>query len=250
MKKRKLHPPIETTWTGEQIIPRKIHSLWIGDRPAPMKWINTWKTMNPDWEHTLWGNEAVFSRKWKNQEMIDFYLKDTKRDTLKLHNGVIIRGDKAKYFQWHVIADVLRYEILYEQGGYMPGADSECLRSINDKFGGEAIYTVNTGCLYLKEHGRAMEEWKKKRFAPENASPILASIPGHPFLKKILEELPKREWGEAVDTTGNVFMGDMFREYGVPDDMRIINYVKRAQRRNPHSLHYAGTTTGTYKRGV
>lgn len=230
-------------------IPRLIHVVWIGSEPAPTKWINTWADKNPDWEFHYWDNDRVFGREWQNQEMIDFYLEKTKEDSFKLASGGTMHHERAKYFQWHVIADIIRYEILYEYGGYMPGADSECLRSINDKFGDEAIYTVNTGHLYAHLYENEFQAYRKRRFAPENASPILASVPKHPFLEKCIEELPKREWGEAVDTTGNVFMGEMIRKYGVPEDMRIDNYIKRADRKNPHSIHHAGTTTSSYKNG-
>lgn len=230
-------------------IPKIIHIVWIGSEPAPAKWINTWKVHNPDWEFSYWDNERVFGRTWQNQEMIDFYLEKTKDNSFKLANGGTMHHERAKYFQWHVIADIIRYEILYEYGGYMPGADSECLRSINDKFGDEAIYTVNTGHLYTNYLKNEFNPIRIRRYLPENASPILASVPSHPFLKLCIEELPKREWGEAVDTTGNVFMGDMIRKYGVPDDMRIDPYIKKADRVNPHSIHHAGTTTSSYKHG-
>ncbi len=234
-----------------QKIPRSIHQIWIGDQPMPTKWMKTWKRKNPSWQYTLWDNEKVFSREWKNQEMIDHYLLDTVKEDFALASGHIYHGHKAKYFQWHIISDIITYEILYEFGGYLPGADSECIRSIDAKFGKEGIYFVNTGHLYAHKYEQETNPIKKKRYQPENTSPVTASIKGHWFLEKCIEELPHRTWGEAVDTTGNVFMGDMIKKYGVPDDARIILYKPRSRRAGQKfSIHHAGTTTGSYSQGV
>ena len=40
-------------------IPKNIHQVWIGDKPAPMTFISTWKNMNPLWKHTLWNEDKL-----------------------------------------------------------------------------------------------------------------------------------------------------------------------------------------------
>ena len=94
-------------------IEKNIHHIWVGPKERPKKWMDTWPKMHPDWNYVLWDNDKVFSRKWKNQNVIDAY--------------------KAKG-KWHGVADVIRYEILYDYGGFMPGADSECIRNISELF--------------------------------------------------------------------------------------------------------------------
>jgi len=236
---------------NEQIIPLKIHQIWIGDQPAPQRWLQTWKSKNPSWEYIFWDNEKVFGRKWKNQEMIDFYLGNTNEEDFTIANGYVYSGRRAKYFQWHIISDIITYEILLEEGGYLPGADSECVKSIDDKFGKEGIYIVNTGHLYAYKYEAEKDPVKKKRYQPENASPITASIKGHWFLEKCVEELSKRNRGEAVDTTGNVFMGDMIRQYGTPEDARVVQYKPRNRREvQSYSIHHSGTMTGSYNTGI
>ena len=84
-------------------IPKIIHKIWVGDKPAPMKWINTWVEKHPDWEHILWDNDKVYSRKWINEKHIGQYTEE----------GL-----------WHGVADIIRYEILYEYGGIVSGEDS------------------------------------------------------------------------------------------------------------------------------
>lgn len=219
-------------------IPWIIHQVWIGPLEPPTKWLQTWQDLNPNWEYKLWTNEEIFGRKWHNQHIIDEYLRkyyqevqnagDDGGDKFVSNLGREFTGEKATLFAWHVLADVLRYEILYEYGGYMPGADSVCIKCIDDKFVGDFDeYTLRTGNLYVSHlkqlkrqyaAGREMSESDMKlvdRYAYENASPILASKPGTPFMKQIIDELHKlqpQDLGEAVDTTGNVFMGKMIRK--------------------------------------
>ena len=34
------------------VIPKIIHQLWIGEKPAPINFMNTWKEKNTDFEYT------------------------------------------------------------------------------------------------------------------------------------------------------------------------------------------------------
>ena len=256
------------------MINKIIHQVWIGPLEAPTKWLNSWKHHNPNWQYKLWGNNAVFGRKWHNQHLIDEYIRryneevknqENGKDVFRSSKGSVFRGEKATLFAWHVIADLLRYEILYEEGGYMPGADSLCLRSIDDKFTDDIeLYTLRTGNLhskrfdaYVLKYGDNKPEGQEgilyDRYRPENASPILAAKKGDPFLKNIIDELHKlkpEDLGEAVDTTGNVFMGKMIRKYK-PKNLTMLDYTPRASRirDNAHSVHYGGTTYNRYDIG-
>lgn len=260
----------EKELTGKLPIPKIIHQIWIGPLPPPTRWMNTWRDKNPDWQYELWDNDRVFSLKWKNQHLINEYLRKCeeveKTGKFVSARGTTYTGEKATLFAWHVISDLLRYEILYKYGGYMPGSDSECLKPIDAKFDGEdfGVYTVRTGNLYVKEMQNLKRKYPNKnpqgsdvlswsRYAYENASPILACKPGNEFAGKLIDELHKlkpEDLGEAVDTTGNVFMGKMIRKYK-PKDLKMIDYVKKANRinQNEFSIHYAGTTKNRYKEG-
>lgn len=254
-------------------IEKIIHQVWIGPLPPPTKWMNTWKEKNPNWEYKLWTNKEVFSRKWKNQHLIDEYVRrydltkgrKPSQDTFTSARGLVFKGEKATLFAWHVIADILRYEILYEEGGYMPGADTVCLKSIDDKFQVDfGAYTVRTGNLYVDKmnylkgkypNGNPSNEdrlaWD--RYAYENASPILACKKGNKFVGQLVDELHKlkpEDLGEAVDTTGNVFMGKMIRKYQ-PKDLHQIDYIvgKDRIKMGEYSIHYSGTMKNRYGEG-
>ena len=44
-------------------IPKIIHQLWIGTKPAPITLMNTWKEKNPDFEYIFWNEQEFINRK-------------------------------------------------------------------------------------------------------------------------------------------------------------------------------------------
>lgn len=89
------------------IIPKIIHQIWLGDqsiRPTPL--METWKDMNPDWEYKIWTEENI--PKLKNQDQFD-----------------AVNQLPGK-------ADILRYELLFNEGGFFIDADSECIKPLKD----------------------------------------------------------------------------------------------------------------------
>lgn len=85
-------------------IPHIIHQIWIGNKPPPHKWINTWKqdylNEHKDWEYILWDDEKLNELDMINK---DVYLNEL------TYNGK---------------SDIARYEILYKFGGVYIDADS------------------------------------------------------------------------------------------------------------------------------
>lgn len=258
-------------------IERKIHQVWIGPLPTPTKWMKSWGEKNPDWKYVLWDNKKIFSRKWKNQHLIDECLRkyekevkgknDDGRDVFISAKGSVFKGDKATAFAWHIIADIVRYEILYEYGGYMPGADSECLKSIEERFEDDPeIYLVNTGHMYKEKYeelcaklGNKKPRGKDKisfyRWDPHNCAPVAACTKKNKWVGELIKELGKlkpKDVKEAVDTTGNVLMGKMIRK-NPPKNARYVYYQKKADGSGSTdqglSRHHAGTTKGCYHKG-
>lgn len=252
-------------------IPKRILQTWIGPLPPPVKWMETWKRLNPDWEYRLVGNEELHGRKWRNQRIVDHYLRRCeevrKAGRFVTEHGAVFTGEKATLFAWHVIADVLRYEILLEEGGYMPGADTECLAPIPDRaFEGAKIYMVNTGHLYA---GQERDLWARlcdgglapadavrfRRYDPLACAPVMASVAGHPFLELAVKELGRLKAGElreAVDTTGNVFMARLIRQHPETLDGVVIRPYQRERDaivEGSWRIHHSGTTHCTYKYG-
>ena len=106
------------------MIPKVIHQIWLGDpRKCPLDLINTWKEKNPTWKHTLWTDKNI--PKLRNQEQFD---------AMKELAGK---------------ADILRYEILYNLGGFYIDADSKCIKPLDD-----SLLDAEVFCCYESEKYR------------------------------------------------------------------------------------------------
>ena len=92
-------------------IPKIIHQLWIGSKPAPITLMNTWKVKHPDFEYIFWNEEEI-----KKKEIV-FKCQD-KIDDIEEINGK---------------ADIMRWEILYKYGGVFLDADSICIEAIDNE---------------------------------------------------------------------------------------------------------------------
>lgn len=161
-------------------IPKRLGHVWIGPKRAPIDWMRSWPEKHPDWLYTLYDDDWVRGAALETQPQIDEYMR---------------RG-------WYAgAADLIRYEILFRHGGYLAGADSICLCPVDDLFAdGGALYTV-----YENEFLRG-----------SLVAPIVAAVPGHPFLRLVIDALKARDprmldhpWRE----TGNLFMAEMIEKH-------------------------------------
>ena len=155
--------------------------IWIGDKPAPIDNIESWKDKHTNWKFRLVGNEELLKTKWVNKGIIKTYLKE------KRYAGV---------------ADVIRYELLYREGGFCPPADSYCLENTDELFEGEAF------AVYENEIER-----------PGLLSPLYACKKGNDFAKKLVYSLPKfppKINGRSkapFSVTGNRYMKEMVKKH-------------------------------------
>lgn len=138
-------------------IPRKIHIVWVGDEAKrPDAFIQTWRDMNPGWEVKVWGNNEYEGREWRNQAHMQ-----------------AMWGN-----QLHGVADLMRYEILYDEGGFCVDADSYCVKPLEDWLFKPAAFacweneTVREGMV---------------------AVGYMASVAKNPFFLKIINELIEQE---------------------------------------------------------
>jgi len=94
------------------VIPKTIHTVWIGDdSQRPDACIASWARMNPGWQVKLWGNEDLASYGWVNARHM---------------------RTMAERGQLCGVADLMRLEILYNEGGFAVDADSSCRRPLAD----------------------------------------------------------------------------------------------------------------------
>lgn len=94
------------------MIPKILHFIWVGDeKQRPDNCIASWVRHNPDWTIKVWGNASLKDTEWINAaHMQEMYGREL--------NGV---------------ADMMRWEILYNEGGLVIDADSICLRPLSDE---------------------------------------------------------------------------------------------------------------------
>lgn len=102
-------------------IPKKLGHIWIGPHEAPYEWFQTWIDKHPEWDYQLYDNEFLKTHTFRTQHLIDFYW------SLDLYAGV---------------SDLMRLEILYEYGGFIPEADTICYHNTDELFVNKCPYTV------------------------------------------------------------------------------------------------------------
>jgi hypothetical protein len=154
------------------MIPKIMRHIWIGPHPAPQEWMQSWIDAHPDWQYQLIDNDYVTSRRFRNQAQINAYFS---------------RGKFAG------VSDLIRYEILAEQGGFVAEADSICLHPVDELVQRPAAYTV-----YEFEGGKS-----------GMVSPFLACEAGNPVLQAVVDELHQVDpatMGMPWTTTGNGFL--------------------------------------------
>jgi mannosyltransferase OCH1-like enzyme len=163
-------------------IEKKMTHIWIGPKPAPTKWMNTWPEKHPDWEYSVFTDEMLWARKWKNQALMEHYYQ------------------MKKYAGAH---DLIRYELIYEQGGFWPAADSVCLE--------------NTEELFTSPSDHAYTVYESEKAKPGYCSPILAANPGNEVVGAIIDHLHKLKPSQLNPhpfmSTGNYFLSQFLPQY-------------------------------------
>lgn len=93
------------------MVPKVLHIVWIGDESKrPDELIQTWRDKNPSFQVKVWGNKEYEETTWRLQRHMDFLYPWAKAG----------------------VADLMRYEILYNEGGITLDADSYCLAPLED----------------------------------------------------------------------------------------------------------------------
>lgn len=146
-----------TSPVSRQRIPKVLHLTWVGDDSRrPDNCIQTWIQHNPEWTIKLWGNEDLQKQEWINARHIRAMWN-------KELNGV---------------ADLMRWEILYNEGGIVVDADSICVRPLDD---------------WLLE-ADAIACWENEITRPRLIGcNMVGSIPENPFFGQIIQDLHAEE---------------------------------------------------------
>ena len=135
------------------MIPKKLHIIWVGDQDKrPDNCIRTWIDLNPSWSVKVWDNDDLAHYGWVNAR----HMREMAKKEL---NGV---------------ADMMRWEILYNEGGFVVDADSVCVRPLDD---------------WLLEH-EALACWENEICRPGLiAAGYVATSPENAFIGQIINDI-------------------------------------------------------------
>ena len=143
--------------------------------------MQTWPEKHPDWEYRVYDNEFLMEFPFRNRKLINEYF---------------WRGEYAG------VQDLMRFEILYEFGGFMADADSICRHPVDE------LLVDKGACTFYDQ-----ADTEKA-----GVSPFLAAEPGNPVLGEVISRLAQlKPWDllKPWRSTGNRFLIRAIREIGM-----------------------------------
>ncbi|CDW75669.1 UNKNOWN [Stylonychia lemnae] len=140
--------------TEQSNIPKKIHFIWIGKNDLPQNfrdfYQNQWKQTHSDYEFKIWTDEDIKDMIFTNDQII-----------------------KDPEFNSGLRADALRLEILQTYGGIYIDIDMAVVKKLDE--------------LLFKDIDFIIGVSNTQAFELNNA--IIASIPNHPILQYLIDNL-------------------------------------------------------------
>jgi mannosyltransferase OCH1-like enzyme len=154
-------------------IPRKLHQIWLGgELPDKFKkYVDTWRQLHPAWEYKMWTDADIDN------------ITIERRDVFNVATNL---GQKS---------DILRYEILRQQGGIYVDTDFECLKPLDDLLYLDFFTGITTDAdaqLYIG---------------------ILGSVPDHPVMNtcaRSLKPYAGNDGNGVMDATGPFYFTRCF----------------------------------------
>lgn len=161
---------------GKDKVPKVIHVIWVGPNPFPKEGIenvHSWVEKHPDWKIKFWTDRR---RPLPNRSM-----------ELKLVSDFSFETLGAYYKESDNFAeksDLLRYEILYQEGGLYVDHDVKCFKSFSPFHHNFDLY-----CGLEPPH----EPVLNSSISVNNN--VIGVCSRHPVLKKTMEHVKER-WDE------------------------------------------------------
>ncbi len=166
------------------MIPKTFHRIWLGDKPFPpefAKFAQGWAWLHRDWQHCTWTDADIGL-------LTDF----PNADLLPICKNAAQRSD------------VLRYEILWQQGGVYLDTDFECLKNIEPLLTGEFVGAGEKPDML--------------------SAGFIACRPRHPLVGRVREKLRERLAlpGHQAKTTGPGLLTEVWQEF--KSDPAVVTY--------------------------
>ena len=203
------------------MIPKIIHQIWLGPKDPPMQWIETWKSAGC--EYKLWTEKEIRDIYMHNQKIYDMYLER------KVYHGA---------------ADIVRTEILLQEGGIYIDADCERLKDI-------PIYLFEK-CFFAVESPKRGDMWNYRV-----ANGVIGCAKGESILKDYIEEISKlKKFYPPWRTVGGTTLTKVLLKHKDRTDIEILpsymfypvslDGVVDPRSKDAISTHYHGETKGLY----
>jgi hypothetical protein len=157
-------------------IPKTIHFIWIGPKQFPEQSIPnliSWKSHHPNWKIFFWTDDP--ERPLPIEGM-------TRRLVSDFDFGPLQRCIEASS-NWAETSDIMRYMIMYKEGGIYTDHDVECIRPFDPL---RSHYDFAAGYSALHKFPFSVNS----PFCPNNG--IIVVRPHHPILEKTMERLLAR----------------------------------------------------------
>ena len=176
-----------------QQIPTTINIIWIGDdAKRPDYCIDTWRHHHPDYEFRIWGNQEYSERKWKLQSAMD----------------------KMWKLELCGVADLMRWEILADEGGIAVDADSICEQPLPA--------WLHSCTAFVSSENEVV--------APGLLTPaFMGTVPRNLFFERLVHKIQtspkmlyrrkwygKKKWLRAYQSVGPCFLTEQLKKSGYP----------------------------------
>jgi len=153
--------------------------------------MQTWPDQHPKWRYLVWGNDDLRKRDWVTHDQINWFW---------------ARG------MWAGVADCMRYELLHEYGGFMPGADCICERPVDELLNDQPD-TIDCWAVYESE--KAKPGWITPPYAARRGSRFLATV------IEAVRSLTERDMGPPWVCVGNKLIGDLAASSGASEAIHV-----------------------------
>jgi hypothetical protein len=170
-------------------IPKIIHFIWIGPKPFPSESIAnliSWKKHHPNWEIFFWTDdpERPLPIEGLTRRLI------TDFDFWPLQPYIEASSN------WGEKADIMRYAIVYKEGGIYTDHDVECIRPFDPLI---SRYDFVAGYSVLHNYDHSLNS----PFFPNNG--IIIARPRHLILEKTIERLIAR-WDQVTKELATTYL--------------------------------------------
>ncbi len=218
-------PLLSTSLADAPRIPHVVHFIWLGPRSFPphsVETIRSWVSLHPDWTFKFWTDRP---RPLPCQNMQLCLVQEFSFEKLSSYY------EKAD--NWGAKSDILRYEILLQEGGVYADHDAYCLRNCTDLHAGYDLYA---GLQVPRDPADFAEG-----YGITVATGLIGSIPNHPILHMCIDLLIDRWGNKSFPTT---FEQVIYNSY-IPFTLAVHKLLNRPNHRDiilPASYFYAQET--------